>query len=495
MTTDEIASRNSRRNQQLGQQAVRGASATIAGQLVRLVVLLASTVILARLLSPADFGLVAIVMSLVALGELFRDFGLSMAAARTARLTHRQMSNLFWINTVFGLLLAVAAYLLSGPIALLFSQPELKNIVIGLSFTFVFSGFSTQFRARINQKLRFKRLAIVDTAPALAGLMGAIVYALLFTPDYWVLVVQQLVVGVVGMLLAVALSGWWPGWPSRRTSIRDVLSFGLGVFGSQAVAYVTKNVDNLSLGYFWGPSVLGVYGRAYQLLMLPLSQLAAPLTRVAVPVLTRVANDRVRFNRFLLEGQLVGGVGLGIIYGIACGLAFPLVFLVFGENWMGMVPILQALAVGGVFRGLNQITFWIFLAKDKTGAQFRFFLVSQPIIIAFMLGGMPWGALGVAIGHSIGYFFNWIISLWWCGRVTDTEMGPLLRNGLKSISICVAPITVIGILSSAFIQSPWLALTVGVLGMILYGSLAYLVFPFVRAVAQSGRMVARKARR
>ena len=102
MTTDEIASRNSRRNQQLGQQAVRGASATIAGQLVRLVVLLASTVILARLLSPADFGLVAIVMSLVALGELFRDFGLSMAAARSARLTHRQMSNLFWINTAFG---------------------------------------------------------------------------------------------------------------------------------------------------------------------------------------------------------------------------------------------------------------------------------------------------------------------------------------------------------------------------------------------------------
>ncbi|MFK4638121.1 lipopolysaccharide biosynthesis protein [Paenarthrobacter histidinolovorans] len=494
MTTDELPTRSSRRNQQLGKQAVRGASATIAGQLVRLVVLLASTVILARLLSPTDFGLVAIVLSLVALGELFRDFGLSMAAARSVRLSHRQMSNLFWINTAFGLILGGVAYLLAKPVAQIFSQPALENIVVWLSLTFVFSGFSTQFRARINQKMRFKRLAIVDTVPALIGLLSAIAYAWLFTADYWVLVVQQLVVGLVGMVLAVALSGWWPGWPSRRASIRDVMGFGLGVFGSQAVAYVTKNIDNLSLGFFWGPTVLGVYGRAYQLLMLPLSQLAAPLTRVAVPVLTRVANDRVRFNRFLLQGQLVGGVGLGIIYGVACGLAFPLVDIVFGPNWTSMAPILQALAVGGVFRGLNQITFWIFLAKDKTGAQFRFYLVSQPLIVVFMLAGLPWGALGVAVGHSAGYFINWLLSLWWCGRATDTDMTPLLTNGIKSIFICVLPVTAIGILSTTFIHDSWLALGAGGLSMVIYGVLSYLVFPFVRTVAHSVRMVARKAR-
>lgn len=490
MTTDEITSGGHK----LGRQAVRGASATITGQLVRLVFLLASTVVLARILSPEDFGLVAIVMSIVALGELFRDFGLSMASARSLTLSHGQMSNLFWINTMFGLLLAAGGYLLASPVATIFSQPNLYDIVVALSLTFILSGFSTQFRARINQRMMFKRLAIVDTTPVIAGLIGALAYAGIFGADYWVLVAQQAITSLVAAIMATALSGWWPGWPSRRASIREVVGFGLGVFGSQSVAYVTKNVDNLSLGYFWGPSVLGVYGRAYQLLMLPLSQLAAPLTRVAVPILTRVKDDRERFQRFLIQGQLVGGVGLGIIYGVACGFAFPLVEIVFGNEWIGMAPILQALAVGGVFRGLNQITFWIFLAKNKTGAQFRFYLLSQPLIIAAMLAGLPWGAIGVAIGHSIGYFLNWILSLWWCGRVTDTEMGQIAKNGLKSIFVCVIPIVGIGILTSLLVQSEWLAIGIGFLGIAAYGVLAYFVFPFIRDVVRSVRLVAKKIR-
>jgi O-antigen/teichoic acid export membrane protein len=488
MTTDEITSGGHK----LGRQAVRGASATIAGQLVRLVILLASTVVLARILSPEDFGLVAIVMSIVALGELFRDFGLSMASARSVAISHAQMSNLFWINTLFGLLLSAGGYLLASPVATLFSEPKLYDIVVALSLTFILSGFSTQFRARINQKLMFKRLAIVDTTPVIAGLIGALAYAGIFGANYWVLVAQQVVTSLVAAIMASVLAGWWPGWPSRRASIREVVGFGLGVFGSQSIAYVTKNIDNLSLGYVWGPSVLGIYGRAYQLLMLPLSQLAAPLTRVAVPILTRINGDRERFQRFLLQGQLVGGVGLGIIYGVACGFAFPLVEIVFGRNWIQMAPILQALAVGGVFRGLNQITFWIFLAKNRTGAQFRFYLLSQPLIIVTMLAGLPWGALGVAIGHSLGYFLNWMISLWWCGRVTDTDMGPLIKNGLKSILLCVVPVIGIGTLASSLVEPVWLALAIGFLGVAIYGVLAYLLFPFIRDVVHSIRLVAKK---
>ncbi|WP_285240463.1 lipopolysaccharide biosynthesis protein [Pseudarthrobacter sp. MEB009] len=490
MTTDEITSDG----QKLGRQAVRGASATIVGQLVRLAVLLASTVVLARILSPEDFGLVAIVMSVVALGELFRDFGLSMASARSLTLSHRQMSNLFWINTMFGIFLAGAGYLLANPVATLFSQPKLHEIVIALSLTFIFSGFSTQFRAHINQKLMFKKLAFVDTTPVVAGLIGALAYAAIFGADYWVLVIQQIITSLVAAIMACTMSGWWPGWPSRRASIREVVSFGLGVFGSQAVAYVTKNVDNLSLGYVWGPSVLGVYGRAYQLLMLPLSQLAAPLTRVAVPILTRIVDDRERFQRFLLQGQLVGGVGLGIIYGVACGFAYPLVDIVFGSAWIGMAPILQALAVGGVFRGLNQITFWIFLAKSKTGAQFRFYLLSQPLIIIIMLAGLPWGALGVAIGHSLGYFINWIISIWWCGKATKTEVAPLAKNGVASILLCVVPVITIGLAASTLLQSSWLAIGVGTLAIAVYGFVAYFLTSFIKDVVRSVRVVLRRIR-
>lgn len=490
MSTDEITPEG----QRLGQQAVRGASATIVGQVVRLVVMLASTVVLARILSPEDFGLVAIVMSIVALGELVRDFGLSLASARALKLTQGQMSNLFWINTLFGLLLAGGGLLIAAPVAIIFSQPKLSEIVVALSLTFVLSGISTQFRARINQQLMFKRLALVDTAPVIAGLLGALAYAVLVEANYWVLVAQQISTSFTAVVMAIALSRWWPGWPSRRASVREVFGFGLGVFGSQGVAYITKNIDNLSLGYVWGPGVLGIYGRAYQLLMLPLSQLAAPLTRVAVPILTKVADDRERFHRFLLKGQLIGSVGLGSIYAVACGLAHPLVSVVFGGSWIAMVPVFQALAIGGIFRGLNQITFWIFLAKNRTGAQFRFYLVSQPLIVAAILAGLPWGAVGVAIGHSIGYLVNWILSMWWCGRTTSTDMMPITLNGLKAVALLVIPMIGIGLLASTYVESDWVSIATGLVGIAVYTLLIYFVSPFFRDVVQTVAAVARKIR-
>ncbi|UGQ59056.1 lipopolysaccharide biosynthesis protein [Rhodococcus pyridinivorans] len=448
--------------------------------------MLLGTVALARLLSPEDFGLVAVVLSLVAFGELVRDFGLSTAAARATDLSRGQQSNLFWINSAIGVVLAILAWASAGLVADVFSQPQLKGIVEWISLVFVVNGISTQFRAEINRKLDFKRLAVVDSLPVMGGLAVALIFILaLNQQNYWALVVQQLSTAVLGLALAVILAKWIPGLPSARESVRELISFSAGLFGTQGVAYFTRNIDNLSISFFWGPASLGIYSRAYQLLMVPINQMSAPLTRVTVPILTRVAGEKAKFLSYLSTGQLVGGIGIGFVYGVLFGLADPIVLLVFGESWSAITPVFQALAIGGVFRALNQVTFWVFLAKGATASQFKFYLVSQPLVIACMLSGLPWGAVGVAVGHSVGYALNWTISFWWCGRVTSTPMKSLYFSGVKSILAFTAPLALIGVTTTYLVINPWISIGVGLAVSVLYIAVAWCVSSYVRSVVTS----------
>lgn len=478
----------------LSRKAARGASATMLGQGVRILVLLVGTVVLARLLLPSDFGLLAIVASVVALGELVRDFGLSTAASREPNLSRGQQSNLFWINSSLGALLTVVAFLFAKPMALIFNEADLETIMRAVSIVFLLAGLSTQFRTELARKLRFGALAVADTAPVALGLIAALLYAW-FDVSYWVLVVQQLTTAMSSLVLAVALARWRPGLPVRSASVRSLMSFGLGLFGTQSVAYVAKNADNIAIGLVWGPGPLGIYSRAYQLLMMPINQIAAPLTRVAVPVLSRVVDDAARFGRYLTAGQMLGGVILGIVYGLCAGLGEPLVNIVFGPQWSAMVPIFQILAIGGIFRALNQITFWIFLAKGASVAQFRFNVVTQPVIVVAMLAGLPWGPVGVAVGHTAGYFLHWLVSYWWCGRVTNTPTRALFLAGIKNISMFSFPTMFLAGSASFWIHTDIVALSIGIGGVGLYLLVLLKLTPYGRGVANTLMDSARLVRR
>jgi PST family polysaccharide transporter len=376
---------------------------------------LLATVTLSRLLSPTDFGLFALVMSIVALGELLRDFGLTTASSRVSNLTPRVTSTLFYLNSVLGLTLGLAAFLLAPVIADMFGQPELDLLVRLLSVTFFVNGVSAQFRAEINRQLRFARLTIVDTVPVAIGLAVGIGWAVM-SPGPVALAAQQITTACAGLTLAAILAGWWPGRPAPLREVRSLLSFGANLFGTQLLAYGAKNIDNFALASTWGPQVLGVYSRAYQLLMMPINQLSAPLTRVTVPLMSRAHEEHGRIDHHLLRAQTLSVLTLVGGYCFLLGAATYLVPVIFGPGWSAMVPVFQLLAIGGVFRALNQVLFWGFLASDRTGSQLGLYTLTQPLIILAILAGLPWGAAGVAAGHSAGYGIAWIIGIFWYSR-------------------------------------------------------------------------------
>ncbi|QEO14166.1 lipopolysaccharide biosynthesis protein [Agromyces intestinalis] len=418
----------------LGASASRGAAVTLGAQLVRVLVQLAGIVVLARLLTPADYGVLAMVLAIIGVGEVFRDFGLSAAAVQAREVTHAQRTNLFWINTGIGALLAVAVCAASGPIAAFYGDPRLQPVAIALSATFLLNGLATQFRADLNRRMRFMRLSSAEIAGQIAGLVVG-VWLALGGAGYGALVAQQLVVAAATLVALVAVTGWWPGLPSRGVPMRGFLRFGGNLVASQLVAYASRNVDSVVIGATVGASALGLYNRAFQLMLMPLNQVNAPSTRVALPVLSRLQDSPARYAEFIGLGQAFMLNLVGAILAFGCAQAGPLIDLALGAQWEPAVPIFRILAVAGFFQAAGYATYWVFLSKGLTGAHLAYTLATRPVMIGLIVLGSFWGVLGVAAVFAIATAVLWPIALWWAGRVSDAPVGMLWRNGVRAFAV------------------------------------------------------------
>jgi len=470
--------------------AVRGGAVTLAAQAGRIVVGFASTVVLARMLTPRDFGLVAMAVAVVGVADLLRDFGLSTAAIQAPELSQAQKSNLFWINSLIGLLCGVVGYLVSYPIASFFDQPELIGIIQALAVTFFVSGVSTQFKVQINRQLRFGRLATIELSSPLLGLIAGLVLSL-YTRTYWVIVAQLLVSAVVGLLLSVGFARWWPGRPRRCGTMRGLLMVGVDLFGTQLIAYVAKNVDSIAIGRVWGPAQLGIYDRAYQVLVVPLNQMNAPLSKVAIPIFSRLSSEMSRFVPAIRTAQLMSTYVTGTIFALVAAMSTAVVGILFGPEWSAVAPILAILALGGIFRSLLQVCFWICTSLGLTRAQLKFYLVAQPVLVVAILLGLPWGIVGVAVGHSVGFMLYWAASVWWVGRVSGISVGPLVRDAARALAGFATPVGL-----SAFLASHWVsgAFLQALIGCLAAGLTAGLLCWTVRPVGDDLRVLLRLAR-
>jgi O-antigen/teichoic acid export membrane protein len=399
----------------LGARAARGAVVTIGAQLIRILIQVVSVVVLARLLTPTDYGLLAMVLAIIGVGEIFRDFGLSSAAIQARDLSRGQRDNLWWINSGIGVVLALLVFGAAWPLAAVFGHDELIPIAHALSVTFVINGLATQYRADLTRNLRFVALATADVAAPAIALVVAVGGALLGW-GYWALVAQQILQTLVLLVLAAAFAGWVPRLPRRDVPMRDLLRFGWNMVASQMVGYVSNNVDTFLVGVRFGAGSLGIYNRAFQLLMTPLNQIRSPLTTVALPVLSRLATDERRFADFVARGQLALGYTLVAGLGFVASAAVPITDVFLGERWATVAPILRLLAIAGVFQTLAFVGYWVYVSRGLTGDLFRYSLVSATIKIACILVGSTGGIVGIAVGYAAAPAISWPISIWWLSR-------------------------------------------------------------------------------
>jgi polysaccharide transporter, PST family len=477
----------------LSDAAARGAGVVLGTQVARVLLQFGSVVILARLLTPEDFGLVAMVTAIIGIAEIVRDAGLSSAAVQAATLSDDERTNLFWANLGLGTACALVILACQPLIVAGYGEPRLAPIVIALAFVFMISGANTQYRADLMRRMRFRQLALSDVLAQFIAITVAVVLAQAGA-GLWAIVVQQIVTAVVAFLINIWNVRWLPGLPRRGVSLARFFRFGGGVLGTNALAYVTKSITSVAIGAYYGAAPLGLYNRAYQLLMTPLQQIDAPMTSVVLPVLSRVQEDEVTFARYLARTQMVACYVTSVILAVAAGLAYPVTLVLFGERWIEVAPIFVVLAIGGVFRTLSTIAYWIFLAKGFTGAQLRMDMIARPIMIVIMVSGLPWGVVGVAVGHGVAFFLYWVLAFVRVGQVTGVNVRPLFWTAIRTIGLVSAPSGILAGLTSQFLTAPAaLELLAGVGAAGLYLAFAALVFPVVRADLRTARSIGRRA--
>lgn len=476
----------------LGDAAARGTGVTLATQLVRAGLQFGSVIVLARLLSAEDFGLVAMVTAVIGVSDLIRDFGLSSAAIQTRVLSVAERSNLFWANLGLGAACALTAVAGRTVIEDVYGDRRLGRIVVVLAVVFVLSGANTQFRTDLTRRLRFRALALSDIASQAAGICLAIGLGLAGF-GFWAIVWQQVAAAVVSLTMNATSAGWCPSPPRRDVSIRRFFRYGGGLLGTQLVGYATKNIDNIGIGAYWGAAPLGIYSRAYQLLMMPLNQINAPMTRVALPVLSRVQDDDVTFARYLEKVQLIACYLTATVFAVAAALAGPLVRVLFGPTWSSVAPIFAVLAVGGVFRAIAQIAYWVYLARGMPGQQLRLMVATGPFMVLIILAGLPWGPLGVAVGHSVAYFLYWAVSLVHVGRVANVDSTPLFRNAARAVGLVSIPAGLAAAAATAMPVPALLQLVLGAVFALLYVTAAHRVLPPVRRDLDMVIAMARRA--
>jgi len=404
-----------------------------------------ATVMLARLLTPSDFGLVAMVTAITGLGQAFVDFGLSEATIQRQEITHEQVSTLFWINVGIGLALMLAAVTLAPFMAWFYHEPRLKAITFVVSFTFLFGGLRVQHNALLKRQMRFLALALRDIAAYALAVPLAIIMAWRGA-GYWAIVALPLTLNFIQMALSWLLVRWIPGLPRRDAKVGSMISFGGKVAASYVIGSVNRSADAVLIGWRWGAHPLGLYSRAYNLLMLPVRQLSTPAGSVAVPAFSRLQNDPERFARYYLRMANLMMWITTPLFGFLFVAAQPVIILVLGHQWQGAAPVFRILVISALGQMLFESTVWLFVSRGESARLLKLLLVISPIIVGSFAIGLPFGIKGVALSGSLVLvaIFPWVLKYAFRGT-------PLNLQRLGQAVCCPIALAFSGVISAELI--------------------------------------------
>jgi polysaccharide transporter, PST family len=427
-------------------QSKRGVFTLISGQFFRFLVQIAAIVIMSRLLSAGDYGLTAIVLSVVSIGEIFRDFGLSSAAIQAETLSQAEKSNLFWFNSLLGLIFTVVLFASSGLIADFFHDDRLIPISQALSIVFLINGVATQFKAGLNRDLKLKEITVSESAAQFFSTILAVILGVIGL-GYWAVVFQQIANYFLILVFFVVYHRWLPSLPSSRTSIIHLSKFGLSLLGAQLIGQFIKSIDTFVIGKFFGTDILGLYNRAQQIVLISLNRINAPSTTLALPVLSRLRNNDVEYYKFFNYGQSVLLQAVSFTFAMLAINAHWVVLVVLGAKWVSAVSIVQALCVVAIVQVASYSHFWICLSRNLMSKRFYFVLYTLPIYAALIILGASFGSLYlVLIGLFLSNLVMWLWSIIFLQK-NDIEIKEITKSPFTICSFYIIATVVLTIAS------------------------------------------------
>ncbi len=461
------------RSMPLREAARRGLFAHTATKLVLHVLTIGSIAVLARLLSPADYGLMALTAVFMGFATILTDMGLGAAVVQARRIDDRLLSTAFWLNAVLCLAVAAVVAALAWPISWFFGEPQLVGLTLVASLSMLIS-VNTVNVGLMRRSLRFDIEGTITIVSSVVTIVATIALALAGAGAYS-LVVGPLAGGVTTLVCTFCTVRWSPGWCFDRTAARTLWGFSRGLTGFTIINYWSRNADRVIIGKLIDVTSLGYYNRANQLATLPTSQGVSTLGRVFFPVLSRMADDVPRMARaWLMLVRLSFLVGLPMGIGLAIA-ADSLVVVFLGPAWQPVVPLLEVMSATIPFLlvGVNMSP--VYQAVGRTDQLFRTGLITSILTIVFMLTGSYWGVLGIVLAGLIRCPITLGINAAPVLKMLRLRwrdvLAPLWRSAVPGAAMAAALVVVEAVLVA---EAPPVTLSVQVaVGCLVYGSGAW----------------------
>jgi len=441
---------------------------------------------LARLLGPEAFGLVALASVSAAFAQIFLDQGFGDAIVQRAELEREHLDTAFWTGIVTGGLLTVGGIAASGLVAQFFHEPQLAPIVGWLSLSFLFGALSSVQQAILRRQLAFKSLAVRSFAATIVGGVVAVSMAFLGF-GVWSLVTKSLVTGLVGVVVLWQVSDWRPGFNLSKKHFKDLFAFGLNIVGSNFVDFFNRRSDDFLIGYFLGPTALGYYTLAYNLLLVMTSILTSVPNTVAFPAFSRLQNEPGRMRRTFYEAmQLTTMIAFPAFLGMSV-LAPEVVLALYGPEWTPSVPVVQILAFVGILHSVQYFHGNVVKAAGKPSWRFGILLLLAIFNVTGFALAVRWGIVAVAAAYLIVSYLVFPLYLLAIRSLIRVDFRTYLRQYVPQLTGSLTMVAIV--LGLKYILGEELGLYLRLFIYVLAGGLTYLLILHLTARSLSRRVL------
>lgn len=423
--------------------AVRASSVSSAGLWsaldlgTRSIVQFITSVVLARFLSPTDFGIYAIMLIFTSVSLVLIDGGFTSAIIQKKDISREEQTAVFWYNTLASLVIALAIFLLAPLIARGFGYPVLRPILMTIALVVPIMAIGTLPSAMLQKGLRFDLVARAGLLATVSSGVVAVV-AVMNGAGVWTFVLQTLTMALVNTTILWMLAGWRPLLRPHFRSAKQLASFGslVALSGLLEVAYA--HGSSLVIGKLHGASDLGFYNRAQSLQVLPANILTAIVTRVALPVFSTKTHDHDALGHGVRMAQgVVMLINLPLMLALAT-MPDLIITVMYGPKWLAAVPVLAILALGGVLFPLHAINLQLMLAQGRSDLYFKVEVAKKVVGIAFVAIGSIYGIVGLALGQTIFSYIAFFINAGVAGGMIGYGPVKQLRDLAGSFALAAA---------------------------------------------------------
>lgn len=460
-------------------QAVRSAGVTVLSQGVVFAAQMVATMVLARILVPADFGVVTMVTTFSLLIMSFGQNGYTEAVIQRDEINHSLASNLFWINVGVGVVLTIVFAAAGSLLSKFYNDPRVTAVAAGMSLTIFFNSIAVVHLALLKRALRFSATSANEIVASVLSVALSLVLAWRGWA-YWALVaaaVSRLIFQAVGAWL---LCRWIPGWPRKTEGTSSIVKFALHVYGRFSFNYFTRNTDNILVGWRFGPSSLGFYKKAYDLFLLPANQLLAPVSDVVLSTLSRLEKGSAEYKRYFMNG-----LSILAFVGMAAGALLTLegkdlIRVILGAKWDSAGQIFTFFGPGIGIMMIYTTSGLVHLSIGRPDRWLRWVIFEFAVTVALFILGLHWGPVGVAAAWTTSFWILTIPAFWYAGRPIHLGVLPVVSAVWRYVaaSLCA------GFATAGIIRTvTQLTSSSGVPGALLRIATTSLVFTALYAVA------------